>query len=136
MKTPKEINRLNVLDIKIKAAVFNSANEMCSLLQDDLTMERSSIFKRRMDDILTCCRNMTGNKRQLLNTQHLIHARQGVTNNQRPNRGRTKTTGSLSWTNTTVSDANHLTAENTLGKSPMHKILAQVHMSTLVPSQS
>jgi len=44
MKTPKEITRLNV---KIKAAVFNSANGMCSLLQDDLTMESSSIFKKK-----------------------------------------------------------------------------------------
>lgn len=59
-------------DIKIKAAVFNSANEMCRLLHDNLTMESSSIFKRRMDDVLTCCRNITGNKWQLLNNTWCI----------------------------------------------------------------
>jgi hypothetical protein len=60
------------------AAVFNLANEMFSLLQDSLTMESRSIFKKRMDDILTCYHNITGNKWQLFNTQHLIHTRQGV----------------------------------------------------------
>jgi hypothetical protein len=54
---PKEIIRL---DIKIKAAVINSANEMCSLLQEDLTMESSSFFKKRMDNILTCYCNIAG----------------------------------------------------------------------------
>jgi hypothetical protein len=46
LKTPKEITRLNVSDIKIKAAVIESANGMCSLLQEHLTMESSFFFSK------------------------------------------------------------------------------------------
>jgi len=47
MKTPKEITKLNVLDININAAVINSANGMCNLLQEDLTMESGSFFFKK-----------------------------------------------------------------------------------------
>jgi hypothetical protein len=52
---PDEISEVKVLDTKTLAAVFNLANEMCNLLQDnDPNRERSSAFKREMDVILAC----------------------------------------------------------------------------------